>query len=165
MAFEPLPELHAELVGRFPDVEVRRAALADRAGESSFVHVRSAPGYSGLHGRSYPRPQELERITVAVERLDDVLDPDVRRELTKIDVEGVELGVLTGALATFRRDRPAIWFEHSQDAAEAYDTRPEDVYDPADRRVGMRIFDADGSGPYSRERFHAGGRMWTWLAR
>ena len=167
VAFEPLPDFHGELVRRFPMVEVRRAAVAAQAGESSFVHVRSAPGYSGLREREYPGAQQLERITVQLECLDEVLDPEIRRDLIKIDVEGAELGVLTGAIQTLRRDRPAVWFEHGQGAAEAYDTRPEDIFDLLTAEAGMRIFDADGRGPYDRDRFRAAfeGRMWTWLAR
>src|SRR5262249_9443433 len=64
LAFEPLPGLASELRLAFPQVDVREIALSDRGGDTSFVHVVNANGYSGLRERDYPPGVEVEEITV-----------------------------------------------------------------------------------------------------
>lgn len=154
MAFEPLPGLCAALAERFPGVEVEQVALSDAAGTAEFTHVLDAPAYSGLRQRA-DLPQGLEqvqRIQVRTARLDDVLPEDRAPALIKIDVEGAELQVLQGAIETLRRHRPFVVFEHGSGGADLYGTRPEQVFDLL-TEVGLRIFDMDGGGPYTRERF------------
>ncbi len=116
IAVEPLPSCADELRRDYHDVAVWQVAASDTAGRSSFVHVRSNPGYSGLHRRPYDRPREaLEEITVATGRLDDLAPDDARIDLIKIDVEGGEVGVLRGARRLLRRSRPVIVLEHGGD--------------------------------------------------
>src|SRR3954452_2818833 len=67
IAYEPLPELAAELRRRFPDVDVRCAAVSDTAGEARFHrHVEH-------HTRSALRPQDgpTVEMRVRLETLDD----------------------------------------------------------------------------------------------
>jgi hypothetical protein len=52
VAFEPIPELYDDLVARFPNVEVHRAAVADSTGTAEFIKVPDAPAYSGLRQRT-----------------------------------------------------------------------------------------------------------------
>jgi len=168
MAFEPIPYMQERLAKRFPTVEVRRAALSDEAGEREFSHVLDAPAYSGLRRRGdLPADAtEVERIEVKTERLDDVLaDREHVPSLIKIDVEGAELQVLQGAHDTLERHRPFVLFEHGTGGADLYDTGPNDVFDLLDG-IGLRIFDLEGSGPYSRERFEATFTepIWNFLA-
>lgn len=165
-AFEPIPSAHAALVERFPGVSVHRTALADKPGTASFHHVRSRPAYSGLRERDYPGEVDVELITVDVARLDDVLPQDYAPTIIKIDVEGGELGVLTGARETLLRHRPLVVFEHGRGAREHYGTSADDVYALLVDDVGMRLFDMDGGGPYSRIDFAAesNGPRWNWLA-
>ena len=139
----------------FPTVEVRNAALSDTAGQVDFIHVEAAPEFSGLREREYGAYAGSPRttITVRTERLDDSLSPDFVPTLIKIDVEGAELLVLRGARDTLRRHRPAVVFEHGIGAAERYGWGPGDVHDLLVGELDMRIFDLDGAGPYSRERF------------
>ena len=85
------------LRARFPSVEVHELALAAEDGEATFHHVVSNPAYSGLIQRRFDREHEDVVITkVRVARLDDILPDDVVIRCLKIDVEGGELGVLTG---------------------------------------------------------------------
>lgn len=132
-AFEPIPHLFASLSTKYQsaaDVHLFQAALSDEAGTTSFQHVESNPGYSGLRRRTYSRPDErVVEIDVELLRLDDVIASDVDIRLIKVDVEGAELQVLRGAVETIRRCRPYIVFEHGMGAADHYGTRPEMVYD------------------------------------
>jgi FkbM family methyltransferase len=154
IAFEPIPELCERLVARFPGVDIRCAAASDAPGRTEFSHVVGAPAYSGLRQRDgLPADAgEVRRISVLVERLDDVVEVGYVPALLKIDVEGAELGVLRGAAETLERHRPFVLFEHGAGGADLYGTRPTDVFDLL-KAAGLRIFDLDGEGPYSRSRF------------
>jgi FkbM family methyltransferase len=167
IAFEPIPELHESLAARFPGVDVRRAAASDSAGTAEFTQVLDAPAYSGLRQRDDlpPGARRVERVSVRTERLDDVLADRPPPTLIKIDVEGAELGVMQGAIETLQRHRPHVVFEHGAGGADLYGTRPTQVFDLLDG-AGLRIFDLEGSGPYSRERFEAtfAEPIWNFLA-
>ena len=132
-AFEPLPHLFSALEAKYAAakrVHLYRAALSEAAGTSSFQHVVTNPGYSGLRKRRYDRPDEdVVEIEVKVLRLDDVLPAELTIRLLKIDVEGAELGVIEGAREMLSRCRPYVVFEHGLGAADHYGTRPETVYD------------------------------------
>jgi FkbM family methyltransferase len=155
LAFEPLPDHYEYLRREFPQVDVRNVALADRSGSASFVHVEAAPEYSGLRERTYPGYEDSPRrtLTVTTERLDDALPEEFEPALIKIDVEGAELLVMRGAVETLRRHRPVVIFEHGIGATDRYEYGPGDVHDLLCGEVGMRIFDFDGQGPYSRDQF------------
>ena len=154
IAFEPIPELHELLVGRYPGVDVRRAALFDANGDATFTHVLDRPAVSGLRLRKdiTSGGEALREITVSTERLDDVLAADYVPALIKIDVEGAELAVMRGALNTLQRHRPFVLFEHGLGGADLYEARSEEVFDVLES-AGLRIFDLDGDGPYSRALF------------
>lgn len=166
IAFEPLPELHARLVQEFPEVDVRNTALSDHAGEASFTHVRTRPGYSGFRERTYPADEETETITVPVATLDGSLPEGYAPALIKIDVEGAEQQVLEGAMQTLSTFRPTLVFEHGT-AAREYGTKSETIFDLLADGAGLRVFDLDGHGPYGRAEFAAiceRGKQWNFLA-
>ena len=167
IAWEPVPRLHRELAPRFPGVDVRLAALSDRAGSRTFTHVVSLPAYSGFRERAYPGPQRLERIDVRTERLDDALPPGYAPDLVKVDVEGAEGEVLAGGIETIARHRPVVVFEHQRGAADRYGTAPADVWRLLCEGAGLRIFDLDGDGPYDLARLEDDfrtGRRWNFVA-
>jgi FkbM family methyltransferase len=129
-AFEPIPSLAAGLRTSFPGVVVHEAALAAQAGRAEFHHVVSNDSYSGLRERRYDRPDEkVELISVAVERLDEAIPPDVAVRFVKIDVEGGELGVLQGGVELLARCRPVVVLEHGLGAADYYGSGPAQVYE------------------------------------
>ena len=168
MAFEPIPELAAQLRQAFPSVDVHEAALSDAEGDTSFVFVPDLPGYSGLRERDYPRRVKTVPMTVRMERLDQRLPGLDRIDFIKIDVEGAEALVLKGAMRTIKRDLPLIVFEHGQGASERYGYGPRDIYELLSGDAGLRIFDLDGNGPYSCRGFEeefASGRRWNYVAR
>jgi FkbM family methyltransferase len=167
IAFEPIPDLHARLVARFPDVEIRPVALSDVAESTELFHVLDAPAYSGLRQREdLPSSAgNVRRIPVRTERLDDVLEDGYVPALLKIDVEGAELNVLRGATETLHRHRPFVVFEHGVGGADLYGAHPTEVFDLL-HDAHLRIFDLEGTGPYTRERFQETftAPIWNFLA-
>jgi FkbM family methyltransferase len=167
VAFEPIPELHERLVARFPEVDVCQIALSDIAGTADFTHVLADHAYSGLVQRDdlTAASREVRQIQVRTERLDDVLPESYVPTLVKIDVEGAEFQVLRGAIRTLERFQPAVLFEHGVGGADLYGTHSHQVFDLLDG-VGLRIFDLEGDGPYSRERFEGTFTepIWNFLA-
>jgi FkbM family methyltransferase len=167
IAFEPIPHLHQRLSASFPDVEVRPMALSDVAEDTELFHVLDAPAYSGLRRREdLPSGAgEVRRIPIRTERLDDVLENGYVPTLLKIDVEGAELNVLRGAVETLHRYRPVVVFEHGAGGADLYGAHPSEVFDLLEH-ARLRIFDLEGDGPYTRERFEAtfAEPIWNFLA-
>jgi FkbM family methyltransferase len=140
VAFEPLPHCAAQLRVDFPQVEVREVALSEAAGDTTFEHVVTNPGYSGLRRRLYERPdEEIRTIAVRTARLDDLVPSDRPITLVKIDVEGAELQVLRGGLRTLTRCKPFVIFEHGKGASDYYGTTAADVYDLLAGQCGLRI--------------------------
>ena len=129
LAVEPLPAFAEQLREAFPGVDVQQCALAATSGSSTFSAVTSNPAYSGLRRRPYDRPDEqVEEITVQIERLDDLVGKHRPVRLLKVDVEGGEVGVLQGATRLLTEDRPFVAFEFGAAAARAYGSRAEDAY-------------------------------------
>lgn len=162
-AFEPLPELYRGLKKKYerkPNVKLFDCALSDSCGESTYQHVVTNPGYSGLRQRRYDRAEEkIVQLMVRIEMLDNVIPEDVQVRFIKIDVEGGELQVLRGAAKTIKRCRPFIIFEHGLGAADHYGTTPEDMYRLLSGNYGMRVFRiedwirTDGAKNLSQEEF------------
>jgi FkbM family methyltransferase len=149
VAFEPLPELAAELRSRFPTVDVRETALgAARKAEREFVRVVDAPSRSGFSPAAAGKLAS-SRLTVEVEPLDEALPADFVAAIVKIDVEGAELEVLQGALNTLRNHRPVVLFEHQPSST----SETGDVFDLLAGEVALSIFDMSGCGPYSKDEF------------
>lgn len=170
LGFEPIPELRQgleEAFGGSSNVEIRDTALSDAAGEATFHHVVTAPGFSGLRRRDMHAGEEVREITVTTERLDDVLPVGFEPALIKIDVEGAELLVLRGAADTVARHKPMVIFEHGVGGFERYGAAPGDLHDLLVTDCGLRIFDLAGEGPYSRARFEDvfTKPIWNFVAR
>lgn len=164
IAYEPLPEMFSRLTKNFSNVDVRQAAVADRNGETSFVHVIDAPAWSGLRRSGIPSSKPaLEEIRVRVVRLDDDLPKDYVPALIKIDVEGAELQAIEGALRTIRVHKPTILFEHGH-AARAYGTTPDQIFEQLSSRCGLQIFGLRGGRALTLEEFRAS-KEWNFVAR
>jgi len=143
VAFEPIPWCAVALEGRWANVEVR----------SAVVDAKS---------RTLELGDGDEPVAVAVVSLDDALEGR-RVDFLRVDVEGTELRVLQGAVETLRRCQPILVFEHSRefDAASEEMTareaaRNQGIFDLLVERLGYRIFDLDGAGPFDRDEFRAG---------
>ncbi len=104
IAFEPNPqtaplvELNAKQNGFADRVTVVRLALGSAAGRAVF-HLSGGGDTSSLH-----EPESAsEQVHVEVARLDDWLDPSLRVDVVKLDVEGGEVDALRGMQATLER--------------------------------------------------------------
>jgi len=131
-AFEPIPFLYENLKKKYngrKNVQISNVALSNKSGETSFNYVVSNPSYSGLIKRKYDRKNESdETITVTTDLLDNIAPAEYKADFIKIDVEGGEFLVLTGAKELIKRSKPVIIFEHGLGASDYYGTKPEDVY-------------------------------------
>ena len=136
-AFEPLPHIRADLERRIDrDRNPRRArifvspiALGDFAGTAEFVSVEDFPEYSGLRERIYDVPVKTTRIRVDTQRLDSFCARIGPVRFVKIDAEGAEFMILSGATGLLDRDRPIVSFECGDNALVKYDHTAADLHD------------------------------------
>ncbi len=166
IAYEPVPDVRASLARRFPQADVRAAALSDHSGESTFVVHKRLPSRSSLRHVGYDTA-ETETIRVPVQTLDQSLPAGYVPHLLKVDVEGAEHLVLEGALETLSTHRPVVMFEHQRRTAAYYGSGPERVFGLLVDHLDMRIFDLDGEGPYSLPRLRRAyerGSRWNFFA-
>lgn len=129
-AYEPIPYLYEELKIKYKDnCVVKNYAISNNSGNTNFHHVVSNPAYSGIKKRSYPKEEKISKIKIKTTTLDDQLINENRVDLIKIDVEGGEFGVLSGAEKVIEKFHPVIIFEHGLGASEYYNTSSEDIFD------------------------------------
>jgi len=114
IAFEPLPdnvrwiEHNANLNG-FEQVKVRCEALGRSDSQAEFI-VSAKSVWGKLASAGAPPADALKRINVTLRSLDALVNAGAIAppELMKIDVEGAEADVLSGAAETLRRFRPSL---------------------------------------------------------
>ncbi len=115
VSFEPLREeadVYERILGPIPRVHLVRSAVGEVSGRA-IMHVSAAADSSSLHvptelqASTFPGTQKIGSEDVQIVRLDDVRWPvEVPTStLLKIDVQGHELGVLSGANALLKRIR------------------------------------------------------------
>lgn len=169
IAFEPLPH-HAQMLRqRFPAATIHQLALSDSSGETSFFHTLGDDAYSGLkRTEDGPRITGVQELKVKLARLDDMIPPEYRADLVKIDVEGAELAVLRGARQTLARCRPTIVFEFQKERAESYGDSPGTYFELLVGELGYALFQVDGTGPLSLAQFQdvfESGECFNFVAR
>jgi FkbM family methyltransferase len=148
LAFEPLPDLAADLRGRkfSARVQVMEYALSDFSGRSRFTYMRGTPGESGLRERisNYPQLADPVRIDVEVRKLDECVGEECNPTFLKIDVEGGEVACLRGAARLLSRFRPYVSVEYGKPSYSAYGLTARSLYDIADS-LGYHIGDLFGA--------------------
>ena len=109
IAFEPFPAHAARLranaaLNGFDQVELRTAALTDRAGTVSFVTNRD------VSNRIQTRTDaDSDTITVEATTLDEALAGLPDFTIAKLDLEGSEIDALKGAARLLREAVPQMW--------------------------------------------------------
>jgi FkbM family methyltransferase len=165
IAFEPIPELAAEVTASFPTVDCREMAIGAQPGTAEFCHFKNLDGWSGLR-RSPEISDERgdpEYLNVTISTLDVQL-AGLAPRVIKIDVEGAELDVLEGARTVLGEARPLIIFEHVARASALYGAAPEAPYDLL-LELGYEVLPITGGGPVTRAEFAGDGPIVNWLAR
>lgn len=130
--FEPIPDLFKNIQAKFKpldNVTVVNLAVSDQKGTSTFKFVPDFPAYSGLKKRDYPdNNAEVKEIEVKTNRLEDVIPSDIKIDFIKIDVEGAEYLVLSGAKKILQQSKPVVIFEYGLGASEFYGTDPDMMF-------------------------------------
>src|SRR4051794_82192 len=140
IAYEPLPHKAELLMRRFPNVDVRHAAVSNEHGEATFTVVHDAAALSGLRNRwDDDAEHRTTSVPVPVQTLDADLPDGYVPHFIKIDVEGAERLVFEGGIETIRRHKPTILFEHGKGGADHYGTSPRDIYALLVEDAGLRL--------------------------
>jgi FkbM family methyltransferase len=107
ICFEPDPDTFAALkenTAGFSAIELHNVGLGKRAGNLTFYR-HEVSEMSSFSPRADDPVQRRGTTELPVRRLDDMISPDVRPDLLKIDVEGFERQVLEGGWETLSRSR------------------------------------------------------------
>ena len=130
-AFEPLPYYFERLNKKYGErCHVFPYALSNHEGNSEFQFVKNAPAFSGIRQRKYNvESPEIEVLNVELKKLDEIIPPDEKIDLIKIDVEGAEYQVLLGAKNILSKSKPVLIFECGIGATDYYDTNPADIFE------------------------------------
>lgn len=133
LAFEPIPSVFQDLhrnitLARHDNVRAFSMALGDENGQTTIVVDTSTSGWSSLVAELVPNPGE--RIDVPMRRLADVLAhecPERKVGMIKIDTEGFEAQVISGAWEVLKRDLPIVITEFSQDRIQRAGQDPDEL--------------------------------------
>lgn len=133
-AFEPVPSTHDELLRNIAlnQLEGRivphALALGAEAGEVKF-YVPAFHGSVAASARPLFASDENREVSVRMSTLDQFAESHAlaRIDLIKCDVEGAEIFVLRGGLATIERTRPVLMLEMLRKWAKVYDYHPNDI--------------------------------------
>ena len=170
-AVEAMPELAATLAAKWKkpgNVRIVQAALGAFEGETDFVFVPQADGYSGRKQQSNIPATALEgvrKLTVAQSTIDHIIAQMVRYDLRfmKLDLEGGEYDALRGAGDAMGRCRPLIVFENGRGrAAELYGYDREQWF-ALFAQHGYQVFDLFGR-PFGPEQWNIEGIPWYFIA-
>ncbi len=147
MAFEPIPIMYNNLKNTFTNsnIEIYNIALSNEKGYTTFNYVKNAPAYSGLKQRKYDNKHpDIEIIKVETDLLDNIISENDTIDFIKIDVEGAEMLVMTGAIKTINRCKPSILFEFGIGGSDFYGATPQKLYDLLVNDCGLSIFTLKG---------------------
>jgi FkbM family methyltransferase len=134
-SFEPHPAIHRRLesnvcLNRLANVELLPISLSDRPGRQTLfapLDQEYNQGLASMHRSNLG--QRCQEITITSSTVDDfVFDRNLQRlDLLKIDVEGHEFQVLTGAREVLRKLRPTLVLEFSERQWANAGSQPEQV--------------------------------------
>jgi FkbM family methyltransferase len=132
-SFEPNPKIAKSLKCNVSlnqlegSIQIFEYALSETAAEMEFF----IPSLTGSGGGSFhdlhPEEGRAHSIVVRAVRLDEFSAQLREPDLMKIDVEGAELSVITGGLATIKRNHPTIVVELLRKWMKAFGVTPQNV--------------------------------------
>jgi len=140
-------------LNRLGNVRVHGVALGEAHGTVELRLAEAAhAGQNTLGSFIYQGVRESALATVPMVTLDELLDGAPRVDFIKLDVEGAELRVLRGALATLARCKPELLIEVSPEALRRQSGSREEVFDLL-RGLGYRLagFDPRSGLPSTEE--------------
>ncbi len=131
------------------NVELFNCAMSDRPGSAVMEVPRYLEGGENFYtARIVSDPRDdarLRAFQVAVSSIDALLAPRLRRmTFVKCDVEGHELAVVRGALATLARWKPALLIEVSGDPDDPRSTAHAVIAQLVELGYGAYRFDGQG---------------------
>ena len=130
-AFEPIPKTFALLqehvrINRATGATLHHFGLSDREEIKTFYYYPEGSGNASSANLS--PSASVETMTCQVKRLDDFVQSNgLHVDFIKCDVEGAELFVFRGAMATLKRDRPAVFTEMLRKWAAKFSYHPNDI--------------------------------------
>ena len=148
-AFEPLPRSFAHLQRNLSlnpglAVTAHQLGLSDRQGELKFYYYPEGSGNASLANLS--EREDIVEVTCPVMTLDEfVAANDVRVDYIKCDVEGAELLVFKGAMATIKRDKPVVFTEMLRKWSKKFDYHPNEIIELF-AAEGYEVFSPSASG-------------------
>lgn len=142
IGFEPIPHLYNNLKSKFGEkVDIYPYALSDKEGKSTFQYVKNAPAYSGIKKRRYDiQNPDIEEIDVELKQLDNIIPSKHNIDFIKIDVEGAEFMVLSGAKRILSESKPIILFEFGLGASDFYGTSSNDIFELLTKDQDRKIY-------------------------
>lgn len=114
LALEPSPPAHEVLAGNLDRNGLRNVILQQVAAGAAPGRIRMRQVWHHLEAVSHAEDEEGAEgvLDLPVETVDDLCARlDFRPDLMKVDVEGYELAVLSGARGMLARDRPRLFLE------------------------------------------------------
>jgi FkbM family methyltransferase len=142
--FEPTPYHHDFLKKRFPQAQIFQMALGQEKGFAKFYFNPEYPARSGLAAEEEgDHNKTLEAIEVRVDKLDNIIPGQLMVDFIKIDVEGAEYEVISGAKEMISRSHPLIIFEHSAEGNKVETNASERLYSLLCDNLGLRLFSLD----------------------
>lgn len=155
LAVEPFPEYVETLRGLMPpQVIVEEYALghSDLEDRVQLVHASARASFGEIHPSDDDPETHFDRLHVRTISLDALVERHgLNPKVIRISVEGAETAVLEGARRTIERCQPVLMIEHGTAALACGDTSST-FYDVV-TRLGLRIYDFRGTGPYDRQGF------------
>ncbi len=133
IAFEPAPATHLQLLeniklNAIKNIRPELLAVGDQAGERVFF--TSDDGNSGMAGFIKPGNTPGNEIRVQSVRLDEwfITNAIPRLDLVKIDIEGAELGALSGMRSLLEQFHPVLMIEVQDALLKRFGHSKEDVF-------------------------------------
>lgn len=111
-AFEPIPQLYQFLSRAFQSTKIENVALSSKTGKTELKIPENGYALTSIEEKNLLEKNNIHKIIVEMKKLDDYGIGNVG--FIKIDVEGHEEAVLTGAAETIKKYLPNLLIESEE---------------------------------------------------